>query len=98
MRIPRRRLNLRMSEQFADHWQSLTGGDGSRRERVPQIVDANVLEPGAGSDTLPEWLQVRKPRARFRPHDHPRISLDVFNLFQNLDRRLTEMHDLGAGL
>ena len=98
MRIPRGRLNLRMPEQLADHRQSLTGGDSRRRERVPQIVDADVLEPSARSDTLPEWLEVGEPCARFRPHDHPRVSVDAFNLFQNLDRGLTEMHDLRAGL
>lgn len=61
-------------------------------------MDADVLETGSGSDTLPKWLEVGEPRARFRSHDHPRVSVDAFNLFQNLDRRLTEMHHLGAGL
>ena len=98
MRIPRRRLHLRMPEQLADHRQSLTDGDGGRRERVPQVMDADVLEAGARSDTLPEWLKVREPRARFRSHDHPRIFVDALDLLQHIDRRLTEMHDLGAGL
>ena len=57
--ITGRRLNLRVAEQFADHRQALSGGNGSRGERVPQIVDADVLQPGAGADTLPERLQDR---------------------------------------
>ena len=96
MRVPCRRLNLRMSEQLSDHRQSLTRRNGNRCERVPQVMDADVLETGAGSDTLPEWLEVGEPSIRFRSHDHPRVLLDAFNLFQNLDRGLTEVHDLRA--
>ena len=65
---------------------------------MPQVVDADVLEPGARSDALPEWLEVGEPRAWLRADDHPRISLDALDLLQHIDRGLTEMHDLGAGL
>jgi hypothetical protein len=34
-----RRLNLHMPEQLFDHWHSLS----SSHERVPQVMDANVL-------------------------------------------------------
>ena len=98
MRIPRCRLHLRVPEQLANHWQSLTVCNRCRRECVPQIMDTYVLEAGARSEALPEWLKIREPCAWFRPHDHPRISVDTFNLLQHCDRRLPEMHDLGAGL
>src|SRR4051812_10821589 len=98
MRIPRRRLNLRVPEQFADHRQSLTGCESGRRECVSQVMDANVLQARASSDTLPEGLKISEPCARFPSHDYPRVLLDGFNLFQNLDRRLTEVHDLRASL
>jgi hypothetical protein len=61
-------------------------------------MDADVLEARACSDTLPEWLEVGEPCARLRSYDHPRVSVDTLDLFHNLDRRLTEMHDLSAGL
>ena len=61
-------------------------------------MDSNILETGARSDTLPEWLQVREPAAGQGANDHPRISVNALDLRQHLDRRLTEMHDLGAGL
>jgi hypothetical protein len=72
--------------------------DATAVERVPEIMDTDVFEAGARSDPLPERLEVREPRARFRPHDRLRVPLDWVNLFQNLDRRLTKMHYLGAGL
>ena len=58
VRVACRGLDLRVAEELADHRQSLTGGDGSRREGVAQVVDADVLEPGAGADALPERLKV----------------------------------------
>ena len=61
-------------------------------------MDANILKAGARPDPLPERLQVCEPRARFRSHDHPRISLNTLDLLQHLNRGLAEMHDLGAGL
>ena len=63
MRVPRRRLHLCVPEQLADHRQPLTRCDCGRRERVPQVVDVDVLQAGARSDSLPEGLQVREPAA-----------------------------------
>ena len=40
---------------------------------MPQIMDADILQTGARSDTLPEWLEVREPRTRFRTHDGPGV-------------------------
>jgi hypothetical protein len=65
---------------------------------VPKIVNANILEAGARSHTLPERLEVREPCARFRPDDHPGISRHAFHPFQNVNRGMTKMYDLGAGL
>ena len=39
-------LHLRMAEQLADHRQPLAGGNGGRGEGMPEIVDADVLQPG----------------------------------------------------
>ena len=35
-------LHLRVAEELADHGEALAGGDCSRGERVPQIVDTLV--------------------------------------------------------
>ena len=49
-------LDLRVAEELADHRQTLTRGDGGRRKGVAQVVDADVLHPGASTDALPEGL------------------------------------------
>lgn len=99
MRIPRRRLNLAVAEQLPDHRQSLAGGgNGGRGKRMPQVVNANVLEASARSHALPEWLQVGEPGARQDANDHPRVFLDPLDPLKHVHCGLTEMHDLGAGL
>ena len=98
MRIPRRRLHLRMPEQLGDHGQSLSSSNSSRRESVPQVMDANVLESSACSDTLPKWLEIGEPGTGLHPHDHPGVLLDTLDLPQLLDRGLAQMDDLSARL
>jgi hypothetical protein len=49
MGVASRRHHLRVPEQFADHRQALTGGDRGGGEGVAQVVDARVLEAGAGT-------------------------------------------------
>jgi uncharacterized protein (DUF433 family) len=56
--VPRRRLHLGVPEQLADHRQALAGRDRGRGEGVTEVVDAGVLEAGAGAEPLPERLQV----------------------------------------
>lgn len=63
MRVARRGLDLRVSEELADHWQPLARGDGRGSKGVARIVDAHVLDAGAGANALPEWLQVAQALA-----------------------------------
>jgi hypothetical protein len=67
MGIARRRLHLGVPEQLADHRQALAGADGGRGEGVAQVVDAAVLETGAGA--LPELLQIDEPAAELGAED-----------------------------
>ena len=64
MSVARRGLDLRVAKELADHRQSLTRGDGGRREGVAQVVYADVLHPGAGADALPEGLEIAQVLAR----------------------------------
>ena len=52
-----------MPEQFADHGQTLSRRHGRRRERVSQVMNADVLKTGARSHTLPERLEVAESHA-----------------------------------
>src|SRR5512132_2774352 len=74
MRIPRRRRDLRVPQQLADHRQTLARGEGCRGEGVTQIVNAGVLQPGAGAEALPERLQINEPATRLDAVDHPWVA------------------------
>src|SRR5215207_930931 len=38
------RANLRVSQELRDHWEAQAAADAERRMRVPQIVQANILQ------------------------------------------------------
>ena len=42
---------------------------------MAEVVNAHVVESGAGSDTPPGVLQVSEVPARFAARDHPRTLL-----------------------
>ena len=65
---------------------------------MPEVVDADVLQAGAGADPLPEGLQVAEAGALLLADDYPGVILNAADLFQHLDRRLAAVHHLGAGL
>ena len=98
MGVARRGLDLRVAEQLADHRQALTRGDCRRREGVAQVVDADVLDAGAGADALPEGLQIAQALARQGAEDDPRVAFDALGVAEQVDGGLTEMDDLRAGL
>ncbi len=52
-------------------WPAATAAEA---KRVAQVVDAGVLEPGAGAEPLPERLQIDEPAAGLDAVDHPRIA------------------------
>jgi hypothetical protein len=96
--MPRRGLDLRVTAQLADHRQALARCDGGRGEGVAGIVDAGILQPGPGSDPLPEGLQIGQALAFQGTRDHPRIACDPWRGLQMFDGRLAEVHDLGTAL
>ena len=69
------RLDLRVSQQFADHGQALAERQRAGSERVTEVVNSHPVESGAGSDTPPGVLQVGEVPALFAARDHPRIVL-----------------------
>ncbi len=98
MGVPCGCLDLAMAQELADHRQALPGGDSGRGEGVPEFVDADVIQAGARPDLLPEGLKVGQPRAEEGADDHPGVRLHPGDFLQNIDRRLAEVDDLGAGL
>ena len=51
-------LHLGVPEQFADHGQAFAYQETAAGEGVAQIVDADIVEPGAGTDAPPGVLQI----------------------------------------
>lgn len=67
-------------------------------EGVLEVMDADVLQAGAGTDALPEWLKVAEAGARLRADDVPWVLRDTLDLLQRLHGGLPEVDRLGAGL
>lgn len=60
MRVACGGLELGVAEELSDHRQPLAGGDGGRGERVPEVMDANVLQVGPGPDPLTKRVVGRR--------------------------------------
>ena len=56
------------------------------------------IQAGARPDPLPEGLKVGQPRTGEGADDHPRVRLHPGDFLQHVDRRLSEVDDLGSGL
>ena len=64
---------------------------------MAQVVDADVLDAGAGADTLPEGLKVAERLAEQGTGNDPRVAIDSLGVMQVFDGRGTQMDDLFAG-
>lgn len=98
MGIPRRRLNLRVSKQFADHRQPFADEQSARRERVAEIVNAYIVQTGSLTNAAPWMLQVCQMRILFLSHDHVRIVVHARQRLQQRHGGIAEMNSLRARL
>jgi hypothetical protein len=63
---------------------------------VAQVVDADVLHPGASADTLPEGLKVAERLAEQGTGNHPRVAISALGVMQLFNGRRAYMDDLLA--
>ena len=91
-------LDLGVSEQFSDHGQTLADQQPAAGETVPQVMNSYIVEPGARADTPPGMLHVSKMTSRFAPRDYPRVAVTPVDALKDGDRRIAEIHYLGARL
>ena len=61
-------------------------------------MNSYIVEPGARADTPPGMLQVSKMTFRFTSRDHPGVAISPVDALKNCDRRIAEIHHLGARL
>lgn len=80
MRVSRCCLYLRMAQQLANHGQALTGRHGRGGEGVAQVMDPDILDPGASPDALPERLQIAERLAEQGAGNDPRIAVDPLRI------------------
>ena len=57
MGVARRRLDVAVAEQLADHRQCLPERQGTRREAVSEVVDPDVFQPGRGPHGPPGMVE-----------------------------------------
>ena len=98
MRVACRGLSLGVAKYPPHHRQTLASHHCLGREPVPEVMDANILEPGRLADPPPRLLQVRQMRALCGPGDHIGVVLDTLRPGQNLQRRPVEGDCLGTRL
>ena len=58
-------LDLGVSEQFSDHWQTLADQQPAAGETMPKVMDADVFEIGTRPDAAPRVLKVGEVVAQF---------------------------------
>jgi hypothetical protein len=97
MRIARRRLHLRVTQQFADHRESFAERERAARERVPKIMNANAIKSGFRANASPGVLQIGEVAALPRTCNDVGVVIDPLNAPQNRRRGFSVVNDLGAG-
>ena len=98
MRVSGGRLNLGMAEQLPDHREALAQGQRPRRIRMPDVVDAHVVEPGPHAYGLPRPVDVGHVRARLGSRNDPGIAGLARQRLQEADRRRRQVDRAGASL
>ena len=91
-------LHLGVSQQFSDHWQTLADQQPAAGETVSQVMNSYIVERGARADAPPGMLQVSKMTSRFAPRDYPGVAVTPVDALKDGDRRIAEIHHLGARL
>ena len=87
MSVARRRPDLAVPEELADHREALPKRKRARREAVPQVVDPHVSEPGPLPHPAPVMAEVRHPGARLAAGDDPRAVRAARQRLQHAHRR-----------
>ena len=91
-------LDLGVSEQLSNHGQTLADQQPAAGEAVSQVVNPHVVKLGPRSDTPPGMLQVGKMTSWFAPRDYPGVAISPVDALKDGDRRVAEIHHLGARL
>lgn len=84
MGVARRRLDIAVAEQLADHRQRLAERQGTGREAVSEIVQPDVFQPGRGPHGPPGTIETAAAEAPVPvvAGEHPGAALPSRQRFQ----------------
>ena len=98
MRVARGGFDPAMTEKPADDRQALAEGERPRGKAVPDVMDANVVEPGPRADGLPSPVDIGHVRARLGSRNDPGIAGLARQGLEDADRRRRHVDRAGASL
>ena len=87
-----------MAQKLADHGEALAGGERAARVAVAEVVDAHVVEAGAGAEPVPLGGDGGEVGARLLADDDPGVDGDAADPCQHCLRRGCEGDHAGARL
>ena len=88
-----------MAQELADHGEALAGGERARGIAVAEVVDAHVVEAGAGAEArVPLGGDGGEVGARLLADDDPGVCGDAADPRQHRFRRGCQGHHAGARL
>ena len=87
-----------MAQELADHGEALAGGERAACVAVAEVVDAHVVEAGAGAEAVPLGGDGGEVGARLLADDDPGVGGDAADARQHCLRRGCERDHAGAGL
>ena len=87
-----------MAQELADHWESHSGPGPNAGERVPQVVQANVIEVSRLADAPPRLFEVDQVRTRLAADDDVRIARHTRQAVQDGTRLRRQVDRLGRRL
>ena len=97
MRVAGGRLHLPMTKELANHRQALAECQRTGGEAVSQVVDADIVESGTGTDDEPSVVEVAESCARLHTGNHPRVIGKVGQGREHPPGRRGEGHCARAG-
>ena len=100
MGVARRRLDIAVTEELADHRQGLAERQRAGRKGVAEVVQANVIESGPGPDCPPDMVEAVAAIASVAvlARKHPGAVRPSRQGFEKTDGCRRELHRAGSGL
>ncbi len=98
MGVTCRCLDMGVAQQLTNHGKAHTLGDGIGGKGMAKVMNTHVLDTGALTDALPEFLNFFSVGARNFAANHPRVVRLSFEVGKQIEGRGAKMHISGSSL